>query len=412
MDTMAKLLNSPEGKSLMEEIQHNKAKGQGEAKNTITKYRHESSNDYDNDDDNDTNGGNTNGGNTNGGNTNGGNINDAYFHGNGAEGDELDDANGGNTNNGSHTFTLDDESNTSGIVEEIFNSAISQLQKSTKIAATKSSDESELSADNQQHHHLFRQEPIEFARNVDIFTAYSVRPPIQIDFVAKIERDSKKRKIHQESRYKSKAIVKRIDNTLGAPRPFPRGTLDEKGWRVFFTLLKKFESQGNIDCKRLWTYKRYDEVYQIIHCILMNMMLQKTKNKQYLDETEIFNMRNVFGIWYRSTFKEKGPFHKIVKGIRKGKGWMFSDEEVNALDVGMYMYPADTTQNRFYCIRHDCLCGPVFQDTRTPFQLYDKARSLNVERPWEQLCRFYELQENLTKETMAAFEERKNGKQS
>ena len=132
MDTMAKLLNSPEGKSLMEEIQHNKAKGQGEAKNTITKYRHESSNDYDNDDDNDTNGGNTNGGNTNGGNTNGGNINDAYFHGNGAEGDELDDANGGNTNNGSHTFTLDDESNTSGIVEEIFNSAISQLRKSTK----------------------------------------------------------------------------------------------------------------------------------------------------------------------------------------------------------------------------------------------------------------------------------------
>jgi hypothetical protein len=144
----------------------------------------------------------------------------------------------------------------------------------------------------------------------------------------------------------------------------------------------------------------------------MNMMLQKTKNKQYLDETEIFNMRNVFGIWYRSTFKEKGPFHKIVKGIRKGKGWMFSDEEVNALDVGMYMYPADTSQNRFYCIRHDCLCGPVFQDTRTPFQLYDKARSLNVERPWEQLCRFYELRENLTKETMAAFEERKNGKQS
>lgn len=107
------------------------------------------------------------------------------------------------------------------------------------------------------------------------------------------------------------------------------------------------------------------------------------------------------------TFKERGPFPVIGKGIRKGKGWMFSDEEVNALDVGMYMYPADTTQKRFDCIRYDTKCGPIFQNTRTPFQLYDKARSLNVERPWEQLCLFYELQENLTKETMVAFKERK-----
>ena len=45
--------------------------------------------------------------------------------------------------------------------------------------------------------------------------------------------------------------------------------------------------------------------------------------------------------------------------------------------------------------------SPIFQYTQTPFQLYDKARSLNEERPWEQLGRFYELEENLPKETMA-----------
>jgi hypothetical protein len=310
-------------------------------------------------------------------------------------------------------------SNTSFILQNVFNSAISEIQGATKSAGYDSDSSAKLLNTQDNQPQFYGQEPFEFSRNINIFQTHRERPPVDLEspplgivIVDKTERDSKKRKINRESRYKSKVVVKKIENALGAPRPFPRGTLDEKEWMFFFTLLKKFESERNMDCKRLWTYKRYEDVYKIMHYILKNMMLEKKKNHEYLDETEIFNMRNVFGIWYRSTFQEKGPFQKIAKGIRKGKGWMFSDEEVDALDVGMYMYPADTTQNRFYCIRYDYLCGPIFQDTRTPFQLYDKARSLNVERPWEQLCRFYELQENLTKEIMAAFEERKKGKQS
>ena len=281
------------------------------------------------------------------------------------------DSNRGNTNfNGPLTSTLEDESYTSEMLKELFQEAVDALELSTKLAATKSGCESDLSkqlSNTQDHQHRFppQEERIHFARDLNIFTDYRVSPPLEeIDILDKTRSDSKKRKIQEESRHRSKAIVKKIDNTLGAERPFPHGTLDEKGWKVFFTILKKFESEGSIDCKRLWNYKRYDEVFRVIHCILKAMMLQNTKNKQYLDESEIINMRYVFGIWYRLTFKERGPFPVIGKGIRKGKGWMFSDEEVNALDVGMYMYPADTTQKRFDCIRYDTKCGPIFQNTR------------------------------------------------
>jgi hypothetical protein len=265
--------------------------------------------------------------------------------------------------------------------------------------------------------HSRQQEPIEFASNLRLFETSRDAPPIEISVqkrsgdVMTGNQDTKKRKTGGDQRYKAKAASQQNhENTLGAPKPFPRGTLSTKEWKMFFALMKKFESENQIDCKRLWIYKRYDDVYQIIHLILIEMMLHKTKNQDHLAETDIVNFRNVFGIWYRAAFTEKGPFKRIVKGTRKGKGWLFSDEEVDAIDIGMYMYPADTTQNRFSHILHDSLCGPVFQNTRTPFQLYDKARSLNVERPWEQLCMFYELQDKLTKATLLGFEKRNMNK--
>ena len=92
--------------------------------------------------------------------------------------------------------------------------------------------------DNQPQ--FYGQEPFEFSRNINIFQTHRERPPVDLEspplgivIVDKTERDSKKRKINRESRYKSKVVVKKIENALGAPRPFPRGTLDEKEWMFF-----------------------------------------------------------------------------------------------------------------------------------------------------------------------------------
>jgi hypothetical protein len=120
-------------------------------------------------------------------------------------------------------------------------------------------------------------------------------------------------------------------------------------------------------------------------------------------------MRRVFYIWYTTVFmQEKGPFEKIKVGTRKGRGLLYSEDEVTALDTGMYIYP-DNVPNRFYYIRNDEMFSDVFQKSRTPYNLYDKARSPNLDRPWEQLSLFYELQEILTNETIAEFGINGNG---
>ena len=207
---------------------------------------------------------------------------------------------------------------------------------------------------------------------------------------------NKKRKLDMGiKKFRLKPISGKGKKINGLSKPFPSGVPSTSQWRVFF------KAMDEVKCKMLWKQGQHDKVLRCIHKILKFIMLETYSTTSEMTESNVFNMRQVFYVWYTTVFmQEKGPFEKIKVGTRKGRGLLYTDDEVIALDAGMYMYP-DTVPNRFYQIRNEEMFSDIFQNIRTPYHLYDKARSPNLDRPWEQLFLFYELQEILTQETIA-----------
>lgn len=175
-------------------------------------------------------------------------------------------------------------------------------------------------------------------------------------------------------------------------RAYPLGRLNDEDWRELMLLMEEKQ------CKKLW-FDGHTELVLKNMAFILAKLFRKGENMNPNNTSDIFNMRLIFKRWFQITFQRQlGPFTDAPDGKKKGNGKLYTEQEINGLDLGLYLYPNLTSERRFHSILNDPQLSERFQASRrTANDLYNKARSKSVERPWEQLLLFYRQQQELKK---------------
>ena len=210
-------------------------------------------------------------------------------------------------------------------------------------------------------------------------------------FVPNISGRSMQSLSQQRTSYVAKVDDGARSNPGGVKFWFPDLFLPERYHKSFFEFMESH------DAYRLYRGDQWTKLVDLMISFLLRLTLRHWAGKEedFPDEPASINLRNLFRLWYCTVFSEVPDYGKG----RKGRGRKYSEEEIFAIEFGMYKYPPTTSEG----IRHqsDFKWAKIVADAeisqvlafRTKDAIVDKASAMPKEKFWDSLVFFYQQQE-------------------
>lgn len=203
---------------------------------------------------------------------------------------------------------------------------------------------------------------------------------------------SMKEIMKEQKTYSEKVNEEVKSSKYAAKIPYPKHFLPETLHKEFFEYM---ESHG---AHKLCRTEKWTNVVNIMISYLLAKTLSRWAGEEPLfpKDTALISLRNLFKMWYCNVFGIKVDYSKR----KRGRGFQYSEEEVFAIEFGMYKYPAiGTALNNGV----DFLWGAILADEelskvlkdRTRDSVMDKVLVFNKEKIWDSLGFFYFQQQKL-----------------
>lgn len=177
--------------------------------------------------------------------------------------------------------------------------------------------------------------------------------------------------------------------------PYPNLFLPDEFHENFFEFMEKH------DAHTLCRTEKWTNVVNlmIFYLLWMTMRSWAGYEPQFPNQTNLISLRNLFKMWYCNVFSVAVDYSKQ----RRGRGYSYSEEEVFAIEFGMYKYPviSGTGSNNgvdflWSAILADKELSKVLKE-RTRDSVIDKVTSMCKEKIWDSLGFFYFQQQKLTR---------------
>eukprot|EP00557_Chaetoceros_sp_GSL56_P008500 CAMPEP_0176488920 /NCGR_PEP_ID=MMETSP0200_2-20121128/6986_1 /TAXON_ID=947934 /ORGANISM="Chaetoceros sp., Strain GSL56" /LENGTH=530 /DNA_ID=CAMNT_0017885975 /DNA_START=29 /DNA_END=1621 /DNA_ORIENTATION=- len=176
---------------------------------------------------------------------------------------------------------------------------------------------------------------------------------------------------------------------------YPDLFLPEEYHHGFF---KFMESQN---AYQLCTREKWTNVVNVIIAYLLKMTVRHLAKKEpnFPSPTSLISVRNLFKMWYCNVFCVKVDY---CKGI-KGRGRRYTEEEILAIEFGMYKYPArnnggsnNSLDFRWSSILADEELKEILKH-HSKQGVIDKATIMCKGKVWDSLVFFYCQQQKLVR---------------
>lgn len=172
---------------------------------------------------------------------------------------------------------------------------------------------------------------------------------------------------------------------------FPDLFLPERYHQSFFEFMESH------DAYRLYRCDQWTKLVDLMIAFLLRLTLRHWAGREedFPDEPASINLRNLARLWYCSVYSVAPDYGKG----RKGRGRTYSEEEIFAIEFGMYKYPPTTSGGIYH--RNDFKWAKIVADGeisqvlafRTKDAIVDKATAMPKEKFWDSLVFFYQQQE-------------------
>jgi hypothetical protein len=202
------------------------------------------------------------------------------------------------------------------------------------------------------------------------------------------------KEIMKEQKTYSEKVNEEVKSLKYAAKiPYPKHFLPETLHKEFFEYMESH------DAHKLCRSEKWTNVVNIMISYLLAKTLSRWAGEEPLfpKETALISLRNLFKMWYCNVFGIKVDYSKR----KRGRGFQYSEEEVFAIEFGMYKYPviSSTAFNNSV----DFLWGAILADDelsevlkdRTRYSVMDKVLVFNKEKIWDSLGFFYFQQQKL-----------------
>jgi hypothetical protein len=199
--------------------------------------------------------------------------------------------------------------------------------------------------------------------------------------------------IEKQRQYNNAVNIQVVGKKYAANISYPDLFLPEEYHRGLF----KFMDSRN--AYQLCRKEKWTNVVNLMISYLLKMTVRSWAKKEpnFPRQTTLISLRNLFKMWYCNVFSVPVDYHQGTKG----RGQRYTEEEILAIEFGMYKYPARKNSGgknvldfKWSSILADQELKQILK-RRSKQSVMDKATVMCREKVWDSLVFFYHQQQKL-----------------